>query len=275
MEERVMNRYFAIFGILLLSVLGSTAFGSELQTQLQAALDRLDEGISLLEQHDEQSAAALAEASAMLETVIETYQLETPGIYHALGNAYMLKGDLGHAVLAYRKGQQLDPTNLALKESLDFARSQVAVHVEPDFTNRVWSAFLIWRGYVPRAALWIGFIVLFTLGWLTMSARMLGLVSSRLCSVGIWAVLLSLVPAGLLGIEWARTQGSTSVIITGSHVIARTGPDDRIYDPVYTDGIESGVEARLLESRNGWDRIALADGSECWVPDSSIQRINQ
>lgn len=270
-----MIRHITILTILFFSMLGSSATGDELQTQLQEALARLDEGKSLLEQHDEQSAAAFAEAGAMLEAVIDTYQIETPGIYHALGNAYMLKGDIGHAVLAYRKGLQLDPTSLALKESLAFARSQVTISVEPDLTNRVWSALLVWRGHVPRAMIWIGFIALFTLGWLMMSARILGLVSSRACSLGIWAVLLSLVPAGLLGIEWARNQGSAGVVITGSHVIARTGPDDTIYDPVYTSGIEPGIEARLIESRDGWDRIALADGSECWVPDSSLERVNQ
>jgi len=270
-----MIRWKLILYMLMLSLAQGIAFAGDLQSDLEQALDRLEEGTRLLESHDERSDVVLDESAAMLLGVIEQYGVETPGIYHALGNANMLKGDLGHAVLAYRKGQQLDPTDPRLNDSLAFARAQVPLSIEPNTSSRIWSALLIWRGYIPRGVLWIGFVVLFTAGWLVQSARLLNLAPRRLGVLGVWSIVLSLVPGALLGIEWSRTAGSNHAVIVGSHVIARAGPDDAIYDPVYTDGLVPGIEVHVLESRDGWDRIELADGSESWVPETSIEHAVQ
>ena len=269
-----MMRYCLFIALLILATCGADAWADQAKNDLERALDRLDEGTALLETHDPQSNAVLDEAAALLKGVIEKHGIHTPGIYHALGNAYMLNNDLGHAVLAYRKGEQLDPTDPRLRDSLEHARSLVPIRVEPDTTNKVWSALLLWRGYVPRSGLWYGFVALFTLGWFACSAGVLGLGSRRVRAAGVWLILGSLIPAGMLGSEWAWFQGSTSAVITAPHVIARSGPDDTIYDPVFADGLQPGVEALILETRDGWNRLALTDGSQCWVPAMSVEKVN-
>ena len=116
-----------LFFIIALAAFASSSIGQTLEDDLSFALSKLDQGILQLEQHDAQSSATLDEASALLETVIEKHQIKTPGVYHALGNAYMLNNHIGHAILSYRQGEQLDPTNLPLRESLAHARSQVPI----------------------------------------------------------------------------------------------------------------------------------------------------
>ncbi len=269
-----MMRSFVLIGLFTLASLGPAAWADQVKDDLDRALTRLDEGIALLEAHNPQSAAVLDEAAALLRGVIDEHGVHTPGIYHALGNAYMLNHDLGHAVLAYRKGEQLDPTDPRLRDSLAYARSLVPIRVEPDTSNKVWSALLLWRGYIPRVGLWYAFVGLFTLGSIACSARLLGLVPSQFRAIGVWFILGSLIPAGMLGSEWAWFQGSASAVITDAHVIARSGPDDTIYDPVFAEGLEPGIEARILETRDGWDRLALADGSQCWVPTTSVELVN-
>ncbi len=269
-----MMRSSLLFVILALGVFQPIVRADQTRDDLQRALDRLDEGTALLEAHDPQSAPALDEAAAMLVDVIETHSIHTPGIYHALGNAYMLRNDLGHAVLAYRQGEQLDPTDPRLRDSLEHARSLVPIRVEPDTTNKVWSTLLLWRGYVPRTGLWYSFVTLFTLGWFAWSARVLGFGSRKLRTVGTWFIIGSVIPAGMLGSEWAWFQGSAAAVITDGHVIARSGPDDTIYDPVFADALQPGIEARILETRDGWNRLALADGSQCWVPATSVEKVN-
>jgi len=269
-------KHSLIIHLILLVLLSfqSMAMANSAKDDLDAALSRLEEGTALLEEHDPRSNAILEESAAMIAQVIEEHEIRTPGIYHALGNAYMLSGDIGHAVLAYRKGEELDPTDTRLSESLAHARSLVTVSVKPDVSNRGWSSLLIWRGYIPRLALWVLFLSMFTIGWLACSARLVGFVSPRTRIAGIWLIAGSVIPVGMLGLEWARFDGSTSAVITDAHVIARSGPDDTIYDPVFTDAIKPGLEAMVLESRDGWNQLELADGSLCWVPEYSVEMVN-
>ncbi len=270
-----MMRSFLLAIVLVLGIFVTSVRADQLGDDLQRALDRLDEGTALFEAHDPQSSMVLDEAAALLRGVIQKYGVHSPGIYHALGNAYMLRNDLGHAVLAYRQGEQLDPTDPRLRDSLKHARSLVAVRVEPGTTNKIWSTLLLWRGYIPRTGLWYGFIALFTLGWFAWSARMLEFGSRRLRTVGTWLIVGSLIPAGMLGAEWAWFEGSTAAVITAPHVIARSGPDDTIYDPVFAEGLQPGVEVLILETRDGWNRLELADGSQCWVSAASVEKVNR
>lgn len=259
---------------LLLALPASPLLAQSPPPELETALSKLDEGTTLLEYRDARSEAVLSEAAALLNAVIEEHGLRTPGVYHALGNAYMLAGDTGRAVLAYRRGEQIDPTNIKLRESLAHARSQIPVRVEPETTGRLWRWSMLWRGRVPRIALWTTFAALFTLGWIACAARVLGLAPRAAATGGGWAIALSLIPFGLLAAEWSAHQGSDDAVITQPGVIARTGPDDQIYDPVFEQALTPGVEGRIVESRDGWDRLALSDGAECWVPSTSLEAVN-
>lgn len=260
--------------LLVVCLLVPLAGAGTLKTDLQSALDRLDEGTKLLEKHDEHSDRVLDEAAAQLRAVIDKHDLHTPGVYHALGNAYMLSGDTGRAVLAYRKGEEIDPTDPALTESLEYARSLVPVRVTKNTPNRVWSWAMIWRGRIPRALLWWGFVACFTLGWVVLALRAVGRGSRGLVTAGVWMIGVSMLPLLMLGAEWARYQGASSAVVTQQGVIARTGPNDTIYEPAFADPLVSGVEGTVVETRDDWSRLMMADGTECWVPRSSIELVN-
>jgi len=260
--------------IITLATFASVSIGQALEDDLSFALSKLDKGIRELEQHAPQSSATLDEASALLETVIEKHQIKTPGVYHALGNAYMLNNHIGQAILSYRQGEQFDPTNLELRESLAHARSQVPIQIGSGTQTRIWSVLLYWRGYISRSTLWIAFLLLSTLGWVGCSASLLSFGSHTIRTVSIWLILGSLIPFAMLGMEQLRYQNSTEIVITSKNVIARSGPDDAIYDPVFSDTLQPGVEARIIESRDDWFQIELADSSQCWVSKKSVQRVN-
>lgn len=268
-----MNTRLKALLFLLLMLLSSVCCAQDLKSELAAAIERLDEGTHQLESRQPQANNTLAQASAMFEHLIKTYQLHTPEVQLALGNAYMLQGDTGRAVIAYRRGEQIDPTDIKLKESLAHARSLVEVSVAPSITSRVWKVLLGWRGYVPRSVLWYTFAALFTLGWLMLSIRLLSTRTRLKSTLGIWLLISSIVPASVLTAEWVRFEGATDAVIVEPKTIARLGPDDQIYDPAFVEPLEPGVEGRLLEIRNGWVRVALADRSTCWVPQTSLELV--
>ncbi|MFG0245400.1 MAG: hypothetical protein ACF8MF_05025 [Phycisphaerales bacterium JB052] len=240
---------------------------------LESSLSKLNTGISMLEQRDRNATLQLQEAAADLQRVIDEHHVTTPAAYHALGNAYSLIGDEGRAVLAYKRGERIAPTDPRLRDSLRQARAQVQIKVEPDTSHRVVSLLMSWRGVIPRSLLWGGALGLFTLAWLMLSARV-GFSAPRwFIPFALWSLGASLLPLGALIAEWALYEHANEVVITQANIVARSGPDDSIYEPVYTEPLSPGVEGQLLETRDTWARLKLADGTECWVPQDAFESV--
>lgn len=265
-----------VLAVLLLSLITAPlhADGLEIHESVSQAIEQLDLGIDLLEQRPDEARQQIAAAAAMIERVIQTEHVKNPKLYHALGNVYMLTDQLGYAILAYRRGLQLDPTDPILNDSLEHARSLVPVETSSASTSRYWNYALFWRPMVSRRTLWIAFLVSMNLGFVCWSFALLKHPRRRIMFVGVTLLLISVLPLGMLSSEWYFLRIHHEIVLTQDHTIARAGPDDRIYEPVFSEPLPAGVEADRLDARDGWSHIKLHDGSECWVPSSAIEPIN-
>ena len=251
-----------------------SALSQNLEQDLSNAITNLDSAIEQLDTGDLQSEAALKQSAAILEQVMGEHDVQSPGIYHALGNAYMLQGDTGRAVLAYRRGEILDPTNSELRYSLAFARSSVSTQVQQSTSNRAWKLILSWRGYIPRHLLTTLFLILFTVGWVAISAKTVNFGPKAFARLGVLLIAGSVLPAVMLGSDWYHTHSADSAIVTQSETFARTGPDDSVYNLVYEEALASGIELRVIETRDGWSHAELWDGTNCWIPQGHITHIS-
>ena len=256
--------------ILLTTLLALSHAGSTFGQSIEDAFLTLEAGIEKLENREPDAQSTIALAASELDSVIHDQSIRSPEAYHALGNAYALQGKYGYAMLAYRRGQQLDPRDPKIRDSLDFIRSQIQISVEPSVPSRVRSALISWRGIIPRSMLWWAFYTLFTLGWLVLIVRQFSTHSRSPRLVWVWLFLAAALPLAALSYEWMLERGRTGVVITQDSVIAMSGPDDSIYDPVYAEPLQGGVEGILLETRDAWALLRLIDGSECWVPLTSV-----
>lgn len=269
-----MNRIALLLICLLALVPRAQAQSTPLEPTLEESLAMLNSGIQQLEARDASAKETIARAASSLSAVIEREDLRTPASYHALGNAYALLDDYGHAVLAYRRGLEINPRDLRLRDSLDFARDQVQISVEPSPANRVRWALTAWRGFIPRAWLWSGFVTLFVIAWALLIVRSATHAPPPLRTAALWCFGLSLLPLSALGYEWSINQGRDLIVITQPKVTAMSGPDDSVYDPVYSEPLDAGVEGVLKETRDDWARVRLIDGSECWVPRASFELVH-
>lgn len=249
------------------------AEGQDAQARIEQAIEQLDHGIELLDQHPEDARQQITTAAAMIERIIKSDHIENPKLYHALGNAYMLTNQRGYAILAYRRGWQLDPTDQILMSSLEHARSMVPVQTTPDSTSRYWRYALSWRSMVSRQALWITFVLCMNLGFVCCSLALWKHPRRRIMYAGVFLLIFSALPLGMLLSEWYFLHAHHEVVLTQDQTIARAGPDDRIYDPVFSDPLPAGVEGDLLDTRNGWSHIQLHNGPECWVPSATIEQV--
>jgi hypothetical protein len=62
-------------------------------------------------------------------------------------------------------------------------------------------------------------------------------------------------------------------VVTAAKAPAFGGPSDAVYQPTFKDGLPAGVEVRELETRAGWVRVRLGDGTETWLRSADLERI--
>jgi tetratricopeptide (TPR) repeat protein len=207
-------------------------------------------------------------------TAAECYdQLQQSGfqggpLFLSQGNAHLLAGQLPEAILAYRRAERFIPNDERLRSNLAEARRQV---LDPPATP---SAF--WPDWAPslgRSEQLLLASGLWVLGW--------GLTAIVLFQPGRWLILLAAF-ALLLAIavggncfcqEWLD-EGHPVAIVNAGQVLLRLGNGES-YPPLESNGVaiklNRGVELRLLsERKNGWVRVALADGRSGWLPKSQV-----
>ena len=192
---------------------------------------------------------------------------DNAALYSSLGNACVLAGDLPRAILAYRRGLRIAPSDRRLQEGLAFARSQVVyppgstlgrppVDQRPPWLPRVPSGWYLTSALVANG---LGCIA-FARWWMTRRRRLLSLSAAAFLA----ALLLF---AGLVAEEWrdADFANRPVVVVADDGVLLRSGNGFR-YPPRCETPLNRGVEARLLYVRGDWLQVELAGGEVGWVP---------
>ncbi len=193
-------------------------------------------------------------------------------LYRNLGNAYLLAGDLPHAILSYRRGLRLAPNDLALRDSLAEARERVVYPASGGLGRPRSDARPPWLPHSRAEWLVISGGVCYVLAWACLT-RWLMVRRGRLLVVGLIALLL----AGLLSV-WlilrTREERGQDDASAGAdrprRRAAASGKWAGISAARYDTPINRGVEGRLLFERGGWVQIELAGGEIGWVPREAV-----
>ncbi len=215
-------------------------------------------------------AGQYAEAVEAYETLLAT-GIEDGRLYYNLGNAYYKAGDLGRAILNYRRAERLLPRDGDVAANLELARAQTRDQIEE--TD---------EGAVIR-------LVRRLSGWLTLNeAALLALALwLGLCGLGIGAILrparrrwiaylalplalLLLLGLLVLGARLYEERAHPSAVLVAEEVDVHSGPGT---DYLLEFSLHAGTEVRVVEERAGWARIALPGGLQGWVPQAAVTEI--
>ncbi len=178
------------------------------------------------------------------------------------GNAHFLAGNLGQAILAYRRAERWIPNDARLRANLADARGRVLDSPAP--SGSFWPEVRLSRplALIFYAAGWLGIVL-----WVWGRDR-----RPIVAAIVLWAA------AGLLCGSVARLEYADAVrpvaVVAADGVILRKG-NGEAYPPKEVNKIavrlNRGVEARVLSQRsNGWLQIELADGLVGWAPRQQL-----
>jgi len=204
--------------------------------------------------------------------IIEEGAVTNEHIYYNLANAYLLKGDVGRAILNYRRAQRYGSSSNELLKNLSFARNERIDRIAPQTQRRVLQTLFFWHydfsptaRLVTAAACWILCCLAATL--------LLWLPGKRALATLLVIAAVGFVTFGSSLAVQARHERTTlpGVIVTDS-VVARQG-DGVNYPESFTEALHSGTEFDLLESRRDWLRIRLVSGIETWIHTDAAEII--
>lgn len=239
----------------------------------------------LLDSADARFRAALVEkenASAMApESFLDaarTYEsiadmgFDNPDLWLDAGNAYLLGGEVGRAVLAFRRADLLRPYDRNVRSGLADARERVQISVSQSSASRATQVATYWRRFIPVPFMIGAFVVLYVGAW---TVAIINGIRPALVprAAGLGLALASGLIATLVLVEHRTNDGDRSGVVIAEGITARNGPSASVYEPTFTTPLRPGVELRILETRDGWHKVRLADGRETWLPEHAIERV--
>ena len=194
-------------------------------------------------------------------------------LYYNLGNAYYRDGQLGKAILNYERALRLKPGMSDAKENLELANARTTDRITtlPQlFIVRWWNALTTaitphgWRivWLVLLASAGIGVAMLRT--GRSSAIRRGGLATT------VVSLLFLLLATALLISSTRAYNAHPYAIITDQAVTLKASPDNKSIDKMI---LHEGTKVKVLDNLTGWYKIAIADGTNGWCPQNTMERI--
>jgi len=237
---------------------------------LREALNAFDQAVSVVRDDPAGAEELYRKSAAAFETLSE-HGVRNAALEYNLGNAYFRLGELGRAILHYRRAQHLDPTDDALTLNLEYARNRVEPYIKPSGGRQLMSRLMFWTSHTSvRERFWLASIASIA-GWLGMAIR-LRWRSRALTLLASLVIVLGLANAASVGWQlYDESRRPPAVVLGGEHVL-RLGRGDG-YDPALSQPLGPGVELRILSQRGDWVEVQLRDDKTGWLPDAALERI--
>ena len=266
---------WVVLGLILTSLL--SAAGSA-QIDEQSIPEAIAEGLNLYaEAQDTTERDARIAAFARAERLFfEAAEQSWSGkgnaaLYANAGTAALQAERLGPAVLSFRRALLIDPGNRTARHNLAHARGLLPGWVPRPTEGDLLDTFFFWHRSLPAAQRVGAGAVCFLLAGLALGASL------------AWRSRLARGMSGLFGLAWLGLTASVVVQATDGHdraavlvadeTVARAS--DSFNAPVrFAQALPGGTEVTVLEARQRWARVRLANDREAWVSGASLAMVS-
>jgi hypothetical protein len=184
------------------------------------------------------------------------------------GNAWFFAGENGRALVNFRAAQRRSPFDRQLRESIEFLRTNRADAFPPPTmpSGRLaafWNRFCDWATVLRVGLLVLMYLVAWTI---FLTAQLAGWRVRR----WVWAALVGSILVPLVSVTQTSLQPAEGVVIQDT--VARLGPG-YAYDPAFERPLHQAAEFSWQETRHGWVRARLPDGSEGWLREGDGMQV--
>jgi tetratricopeptide (TPR) repeat protein len=226
---------------------------------------------AMLQANQNYESGQFAEAIVVYEAIVEA-GIHNSDLYYNLGNAYFKQGDLGRAILNYRRAQRLTPRDADIVANLSFARTQTIDRLEsneqglPNLVQVAEEWFTLNEAAVLALVLWV--LICYFVVLAILVPRLRRIFSWVVAVLAVFLVIGLISMAGRLYTEWRYPP----VVIVAQEVDITSGPGGA--DQYLVEfSLHAGAEVQLLESRSDWWRITLSGGLQGWAPAEAVEEV--
>lgn len=200
--------------------------------------------------------------------------LADSAVYYNLGNAWFKQGDLGRAILNYRRAELLAPRDADIRANLLLARGQTVDQLksaDETFLSRLAVLAQTWLTLNEMAVaalfLWAVLVVLIIIYSRLPSGpvKKAAYYAAIVCAVFLLAGIISM--GSRLYVERTRP----AAVIIASEVPVTSGPGEQY---ITEFSLHSGAEVSLIETRGQWARLILPGGKlQGWIPAQAVAAV--
>ena len=192
---------------------------------------------------------------------------DAPEVQVDWGNAALGTQDAGRAVLAYRRALSTAPDNERAVANLAWVRERLPVWLPRPSANGALDSLLFWRDRFSVSQLHLLGGTAFAIGVLLLTPwprrpRWLGAVAVP--AFAVWIV------AAASAVLTGDAADDAVVIADG---VALRSADSAGASPTFANPLPAGTEVGIVERRDAWVRVALADGTRGWLAASSVEAV--
>lgn len=259
---RILTLILILFGV---SVLATADEGA-------AALVREAEQLfaSGNEAHSKDEATELwRKSAARYEMAIRENSLSNGPIFYNLGNVYYRLGDMGRTILNYRRAQKFMPNDQNLLTNLEYARRSRQDAIEEQESRKVLKTLLFWHYDFSLATRELVFIVCFCAIWII--AVLMKFWRAAFLKVALFcAFFVALVMAASMVTTEILEHKYREGVIVAEKTYGRKG-NSRTYESSFKEPLHAGTEFVVIEQRDNWLEIRLANGMTTWIPETDAE----
>ncbi len=272
---RTSIRAILITSAIVVAAIAGRTFASaddpRLRAEFDQALTEFDQAQASLAD-DPAGSRQLFRAAAQRFASIIAAGVRNGRLEFNLANCYLQAGDIGRAILHYRRAERLIPADPMLKDNLETARSRCLTSIRPTRRSAFLKNLVFLHYQTSDAARFSAALGLYVLVWAflivrTLAPRRAFTIAAVVCAAGAAAAGTSVAAN-----RWADRNAPDGVIIHMDVVVSK-GPG-RGYQRKFEQPLQPGVEFTLGErARSGWWRIELADGKSGWIESDHAELI--
>ncbi len=289
------------FLLVLLLCAGTYAASSadELRLEFETALAEFDEAQRVQLDQPDRARQLFRSAAQRFDSIIAA-GVVNGRLEFNLANCHLQAGDVGRAILHYRRAERLIPGDEILADNLSVARSRRLTTI--GLTRR--SAFLksafFWHYQTSVSGRSRTALVLYVAVWALLILRSFGVSIAVTPTVGssstvgptaivgatfqsvfprralTVAAIVCAVTAAAAGVSVGMTQWSDrnvpEGVVTAMDVVVLKGPGSG-YQRRFEQPLQPGVEFALRQRRGEWWKVELPDGKSGWIEAAEAQLI--
>lgn len=229
----------------------------------------VDPGAALLAANQAYTQGRFAEAADGYTALIDR-GITNGDLYYNLGNAYMKLGELGRAILCYRRAERFLPRDEDLQSNRALALQQRRDELTCDRWYTEVADFCFWYTGLSAAELAWVFLGVHAAFWVLLLVRRFRKheTVTVLCALALFLTVLFGISAGIRQYRLAFVPRGV-VLVDEVRVRSGMSKGDTVLFALH-----AGTEFFWEEERStGWVKIRLCDGKKGWVAGATVEKI--